>query len=65
MATIRVSTLDVQVDDTLYTFDTPENADAFEACVATVDQAYCESTILAVSKRPVSADPRIPTTSLE
>ncbi|MDB5727753.1 MAG: hypothetical protein JWQ00_958 [Noviherbaspirillum sp.] len=65
MATIRMSTLEVQVDNTVYSFDTPHDADAFEACVATVDLSYCETRIRATGKRSLEQENGIPTTSLE
>ena len=55
MATIRLSTKEVQVDDTIYVFDIVQLADAFEACVATVDAAHCELDHRPVAKRPVEA----------
>ncbi len=42
MATVRIATTEVQVDEMIYTFSTPDRADAFEACVATVDLVHCE-----------------------
>jgi hypothetical protein len=51
MATVRVSPTEVQVNDIIYTFAEPEDADAFEACVAVVQLAYCENEYPAISKR--------------
>lgn len=55
MATVRLSTKEVQVDDTVYVFDIVQIADAFEACVAAADAAHCEVDFPAVSKRPASS----------
>lgn len=41
MAIIRKTPKQVQVDDTVYNFERVQLADAFEACVATVDVAHC------------------------
>lgn len=54
MATVRLSTKEVQVDDTVYMFDIVQIADAFEACVAAADAAHCEVDFPPVSKRPAS-----------
>lgn len=51
MATVRLSTKEVQVDDTIYVFDIVQIADAFEACVATVDAAVCAIDHQPVAKR--------------
>jgi hypothetical protein len=53
MPTIRLATNEVQVDDLIYTFGSPDHADAFEACVATVDIAHCEINHVPLGKRPV------------
>jgi hypothetical protein len=42
MAIIRVATTEVQVDDTIYLFNSAMDADRFEACAATVDVGHCE-----------------------
>lgn len=52
MATIRLTTTEIQVDDIIYTFNTADQADAFEACVATVDVSHCEKNHTPVSRRP-------------
>lgn len=54
MATVRLSTKEVQVDDTVYIFDVVQVADAFEACVAAADAGHCEVDFPPVSKRPAS-----------
>ncbi|MES2830424.1 MAG: hypothetical protein V4695_00340 [Pseudomonadota bacterium] len=41
MPTVRKSPNEVQVDDIVYIFDNVLHADAFEACVATVDVSHC------------------------
>jgi hypothetical protein len=41
MATVRVSPTEVQVDQLVYVYASATQADAFEACVATVDVAHC------------------------
>lgn len=51
MATIRLSTKEVQVDQTIYTFDVVQVADRFEACVAMLDAAHCELDHAPVAKR--------------
>ncbi|WP_151638902.1 hypothetical protein [Noviherbaspirillum aerium] len=56
MATVRLSTKEVQVDDTVYVFDVVQIADAFEACVAAADAGHCEVDHPPVSKRPASAE---------
>ncbi|SNS53390.1 hypothetical protein SAMN06265795_103246 [Noviherbaspirillum humi] len=56
MATVRLSTKEVQVDDIIYMFDVVQIADAFEACVATTDAAHCELSHRPVAKRPASAE---------
>lgn len=55
MPTIRLSTKEVQVDDTIYVFDVVQVADRFEACVATVDAEHCELDHPPVAKRPALA----------
>ena len=55
MATVRLSTKEVQVDDTVYVFDIVRIADAFEACVAAADADHCELDFPPVSKRPAAA----------
>ena len=51
MATIRLSTKEVQVDPTIYTFDVVQVADRFVACVAILDAAQCELDHSPVTKR--------------
>jgi hypothetical protein len=51
MSNIRISPTEVQVGDTIYTFESAGVADDFEACVATVDVSHCESRFLSVDKR--------------
>lgn len=55
MATIRKTPKQVQVDDTIYTFERAQLADAFEACVATVDAAHCLKDYPAVSQVPAAS----------
>lgn len=55
MATVRLNTKEVQVDDTVYVFDIVQVADKFEACVAAADAAHCEVDFPPVAKRPGSA----------
>ena len=55
MPTVRLSTKEVQVDDTIYVFDVVQIADAFEACVAAADAAHCEMDHRPVAKRPVAS----------
>lgn len=54
MATVRLSTKEVQVNDTVYVFDVVQVADAFEACVAAADADHCEVDFPPVSKRPAA-----------
>lgn len=56
MATVRISTKEVQVDDTVYVFDVVQIADAFEACVATADAVHCELNHRPVAKHAVGGD---------
>lgn len=56
MATIRLSTKEVQVDDTVYVFDIVQVADAFEACVAMLDADHCRISHPPVATRPVETD---------
>lgn len=51
MATVRLTTKEVQVDDMVYVFDVVQIADAFEACVAITDAAHCEVLHNPVAKR--------------
>jgi hypothetical protein len=55
MPTVRLSTKEVQVDDTVYVFDVVQIADAFEACVALADAGHCERDHKPVAKRPFEA----------
>jgi hypothetical protein len=55
MATVRLSTKEVQVDNTIYIFDVVQIADAFESCVAIADAAHCELDYRPVTKRAVAA----------
>lgn len=57
MPTIRLTTTEVQVDDTVYCFANADHADAFEACVATVDLSHCEQEYAPLEKR---AAPLVP-----
>ena len=59
MPTVRLSTKEVQIDDTIYVFDVVQIADAFEACVATADAAHCEIDHKPVERRPVVADAEV------
>lgn len=52
MATIRISPAEVQVDDTIYVFASADDADAFEACIATVDAKFCASQTPPLHTRP-------------
>lgn len=56
MPTVRISTREVRVDDTIYSFDGVEKADAFEACAATVDAGHCEADYPPLEKRTVTDD---------
>jgi hypothetical protein len=63
MPNIRISPTEVQVDETIYTFESAGVADDFEACVATVDVSQCESRYLSVDKRsahPLAPDDEFP-----
>lgn len=41
MATVRLTPTEVQVDQVIYIYESPTQADAFEACVAALDVAHC------------------------
>ncbi|HYD95301.1 MAG TPA: hypothetical protein VEC01_08245 [Noviherbaspirillum sp.] len=56
MPTIRKSTTEVQVDDTIYLFERVQLADAFEACVAVADAEHCELEHRPASKRSAVPD---------
>lgn len=56
MATIRLSTKEVQVDDMIYVFDVVQVADRFEACVAMLDAGHCAIDHPPVEKRPAAAE---------
>lgn len=63
MPNIRISPTEVQVDETIYTFESAGIADDFEACVATVDVSHCEARYLSVDKRrahPLAPDDEFP-----
>ena len=63
MPNIRISPIEVQVDETIYTFESAGVADDFEACVATVDVSHCESRCMSVGKRrahPLAPDDEFP-----
>lgn len=49
--TVRISPTEVQVGRFMYTFEEPNEADGFQACVAAVNGSYCERKHPAVSKR--------------
>lgn len=51
MATVRLSPIEVQVDDLIYEFSVAESADAFEACVAAADVEYCQTQHVPISTR--------------
>ena len=63
MPNIRISPTEVQVDQTIYTFESADVADEFEACVATVDVSHCETRYPSVDKRrahPLAPDDEFP-----
>ena len=63
MPNIRISPTEVQVAETIYTFESAGVADDFEACVATVDVSHCEARYLSVDKRrapPLAPDNEFP-----
>lgn len=63
MPNIRISPTEVQVDETIYTFESAGIADDFEACVATVDVSHCEARHTSVDKRrahPLAPDDEFP-----
>lgn len=53
--TVRLSPTELQVGHYIYTFEKPDEADGFEACVAAVSVDYCEQTLLGFSKKSVDA----------
>lgn len=54
MATVRLTTREVQVDSTIYGFDAVWKADAFEACLAVADVDYCLKAHQPVEMRQVA-----------
>jgi hypothetical protein len=56
MAALRISPTEVQVGVIIYTFSNPDEADEFEACVATVSLTYCTTEHPALSKRRAEPD---------
>ena len=52
MATIRISPTEIQVEDTVYVFASADDADDFDACIATVDATFCASKYPPLSTRP-------------
>lgn len=50
---VRLSALEVQAGRVVYTFDEPDEADAFEACVLAINLAYCEKKHPCVRKKAV------------
>lgn len=65
MPTVRLTTKEVQVDGTIYVFDTVHAADGFEACVATADAEHCEAEYRPASKRPAATGTAAPDDSPE
>ena len=59
MAIVRIATTEVQVDDTVYLFNSAMDADRFEACAATVDVGHCEQQHPPFAKRPALASSAI------
>ena len=49
--TVRISFTEVQVGRFIYTFEEPDEADGFQACVAAINARYCEQKHPAASKR--------------
>ncbi|HJW54630.1 MAG TPA: hypothetical protein VJ577_05085 [Burkholderiaceae bacterium] len=60
MATVRLTTKEVQVDSTIYKFDAVWKADAFEACLAVADVEHCVKEHQPVEIRQVEHDLHIP-----
>lgn len=56
MATVRLTTKEVQVDSTIYTFDAVWKADAFEAYLAVADVEHCVKEHQPVEMRKVEQD---------
>ena len=52
---IRISRTEIQVGHYIYTFEQPDEADSFEACVAAVSAEYCEQKFPCLSKKSVDA----------
>lgn len=59
MATVRLTTKEVQVDSTIYKFDAVWKADAFEAYLAVADVDYCVKAHPPVEMRQVAHEPPI------
>lgn len=63
MANIRMSPTEVQVSETIYTFESADAADGFEACVATVGVTQCEQKYPSLGRRrahPLAPDDEFP-----
>jgi hypothetical protein len=58
---VRLSELEVQVGSFVYTFEEPDEADAFQECEAVMNLHYCEAKHPCVSKRSVGEILRGPT----
>lgn len=50
---IRLSPVEVQAGRLIYTFDEPDEADSFEACVVAISRRYCEQKHPCVTKKTV------------
>lgn len=55
MAIIRLSPTEVQVDDMDYVFASPDDADAFESCMAAADATFCAANHPPLNTRPSDA----------
>jgi hypothetical protein len=53
MIVTSISRVEVQVDDTIYMFDTPEEADAFLVCLLESDSSQCKVDHPPIDIRPM------------
>lgn len=54
-AAVRLAPTEVRVGHYVYTFEEPDEADGFEACVAAVSVDYCEQKHPSISRKSVDA----------
>jgi hypothetical protein len=54
-SSFRVSPTEIQVGHYLYTFEDPDDADSFLACVEAINVNYCEQKFPCINKRSIDA----------